>query len=178
MHRKLLAAAALVSTLGACATTTVPSQLAPLNQELARLTIQEDAPGNDTWLSAAQMAQRGAGDCEDFAAFSYAWMKAHGLNPKLAIGSPPGPGYHAWVEVEVGGETWLADLDRVAQRRPLWRPMGPGAVALQQVTKFGPEWPAERAASTPTRTAAAALPSAPARSPRASSSPAAPGSQG
>jgi hypothetical protein len=145
MHttRKLLATLALASSLGACAS--VPGPLAPLDHELARMTRQPDDPAKDAWKTADEMALVRAGDCEDFAAFSFAWLQAHGLHPRLAIGTRPGEGQHAWVEVEVDGQTWFADLDRVSDRRPAWRPLGPGAVQLLRTIKGGPAWPAGRA---------------------------------
>jgi len=143
MCRKLLATAALASSLGACAS--VPSPLAPLDHELARMTRQPDDPARDTWQTAGQMASTRVGDCEDFAAYSFAWLQARGFHPTLAIGTRSGGGLHAWVEVEIDGQTWFADLDRVTQQRPTWDPLGPVAVELVRLAKGGPAWPEERA---------------------------------
>ncbi len=153
-----LAAAVLLGTARVAGAAGLPPALAGLERELKAFRYCDDevsAEGADWWGFWWSLPERGCGDCEDFAAFSYARLRAAGVPARdvrlvaaevgrrhLADGGPPARLLHLWLEVEASGGTWTVWNGQVRpgawRERPL---LAAGEVAALVEDRFGPNWP-------------------------------------
>jgi len=150
------------STFGAARPSTpaaeaLPPPLATLQAQLAgyRFCADEIVGGRaDWWGFWWTLPERGCGDCEDFAAFSYATLRRAGVpesdlrlmaaevgQERLGDGKPARV-LHVWLEAEIAGRSWTIWNREI--RAGAWRrqkPMDRDAVAALVEDRFGPNWP-------------------------------------
>lgn len=154
----LLGSVALAQPNGrAVAEGPLPPLLAGLQAQLAPFRYCADEvtdAGADWWDFWWGLPERGCGDCEDFAAFSFARLRAAGVPARdirlraadlgvryLADGKPARV-LHVWLEVELGGSTWTVWNNQVrpgAQHRAGM--LQPKQVQALIDDRFGPNWP-------------------------------------
>lgn len=135
----------------------LPPALAILQAELQRFSWCEDpivGGQADWWGFWWSLPEAGCGDCEDFAAYSYARLRDLGVpaedlrlegaqvaDATLADGGQARV-LHVWLEADIGGRTWTIWNRQV--RAGAWRerPLLSQAQMTELVeTRFGPNWP-------------------------------------
>jgi hypothetical protein len=155
--------AALILALAAVArpseaALSLPAPLAVLRAELANFRYCADevaAEGDDWWGFWWSIPERGCGDCEDFAAYSFARLCQLGVAERAIrlmaaeIGelrpgaNGPATLVHVWLEVELAGATWTVSNREV--RAGTWRGgrrmLTAAEVAALVDRRFGPNWP-------------------------------------
>lgn len=154
----LIAAALLTAGTHAATAAGLPPVLASLERQLDGFRFCDDeisADGRaDWWGFWWSVPERGCGDCEDFAAFSYATLRTAGVPAQdlqlvaadlglrqLADGRPARV-LHVWLEAEIAGRTWTIWNRQV--RAGAWRErelLSPTEVAALVDDRFGPNWP-------------------------------------
>jgi hypothetical protein len=137
---------------------TLPSPLAALQAELANFRYYPDeacAEGDDWWGFWWSLPERGCGDCEDFAAYSYARLRQLGVEDGAVrlmaaeVGeqrlSDGGPAIlvHVWIEVDLAGQIWTVSNRQI--QLGSWR-TGRRMLSRTEVDElvdrsFGPNWP-------------------------------------
>ena len=136
---------------------TVPAQLQPLRAELLRFHYCPDEAGpegEDWWGFWWSLPDRGCGDCEDFAAYSYARLEQLGVERGAMRLMAAGVGQlrqrngeqaellHVWLEVDLAGETWTVWNRQT--RAGTWRKgsmLASADVEALVDRRFGPNWP-------------------------------------
>ena len=157
-RRAALLLALIAAARPAEAALALPAPLAVLRAELVNFRYCPDevcAEGDDWWGFWWSLSERGCGDCEDFAAYSFARLCQLGVDER-AIGlmaaeigaqTPIAGGtatlVHVWLEVELAGATWTVSNREV--RAGPWR-TGRRMLAAAEVAdlvdrRFGPNWP-------------------------------------
>ena len=135
----------------------LPPLLAGLQAQLAQFRYCADEitdAGADWWDFWWGLPERGCGDCEDFAAFSFARLREAGVpmrdirlraadlgTRRLADGKPARV-LHVWLEVEYGDTTWTIWNNQIrpgTQRRTGM--LQPEQVRSLVEDRFGPNWP-------------------------------------
>ncbi|MCE9519741.1 MAG: hypothetical protein K8R87_09345 [Verrucomicrobia bacterium] len=92
--------------------------------------VLDDADGNeknDAWQTAAETQKLGTGDCEDSSIYLADWLIARGFNARVALGHYAERGGHAWVIVQLDGETYLLECTNPevnTSRPPLIKDVG------------------------------------------------------
>lgn len=152
-----LVAAALLTCGTQAAAAGLPPVLTGLERELGRFRYCDDEIRDgraDWWGFWWSLPERGCGDCEDFAAFSYATLRARGvpagdirlvaadLGPRLLADGKPARVLHLWLEAKIAGRTWTIWNGQV--RAGAWREralLSSAEVASLVDDRFGPNWP-------------------------------------
>lgn len=135
----------------------LPPVLARLEAELQRFRFCADEAlpsGADWWGFWWSLPEKGCGDCEDFAAFSYARLRQAGV-PAAAIrlmaaeageealaDGKPARVLHLWLEVELAGDLWTVSNRQI--RSGSWRErelLSAAEVEALVEERFGPNWP-------------------------------------
>ena len=137
---------------------TLPLLLAKLHGELRRFRYCPDevcADGEDWWGFWWSLPERGCGDCEDFAAYSYARLRQLGLpaadirlmaaevgDKKLGDGEAAVL-LHLWLEADLAGATWTVWNRQI--QAGIWR-RGRRMLDRAEIDElvernFGPNWP-------------------------------------
>jgi hypothetical protein len=136
---------------------TMPAQLQPLRAELLRFHYCPDEAGpegEDWWGFWWSLPDRGCGDCEDFAAYSYARLEQLGVERGAMRLMAAGVGQlrqrngeqaellPVWLEVDLAGETWTVWNQQI--RPGTWRSgsmLASADVEALVDRRFGPNWP-------------------------------------
>lgn len=135
----------------------LPPALATLQAELNHYAWCEDPVVGgqaDWWGFWWTLAETGCGDCEDFAAYSFARLRALGVpaeslrleaaevgDATLADGGRARV-LHVWLEAEIDGRTWTIWNRQV--RAGAWRErplLNEAETAALVDARFGPNWP-------------------------------------
>lgn len=142
----------------AAAEATLPPPLASLAAELRQFSYCPDeacSEGDDWWGFWWSLPERGCGDCEDFAAYSYARLRELGVaadaihlmaaelgEQRLSDGAMADL-LHVWLEVDLGGQAWTVSNRQI--RKGVWREgrriLSPAEVDELVDRSFGPNWP-------------------------------------
>jgi hypothetical protein len=149
---------ACVARRAAAAEPSLPGPLKTLQAELSRFSYCPDeacVEGDDWWGFWWSLPDRGCGDCEDFAAYSYARLRQLGIAEgairlmAAEVGQQPRQGgepatlVHVWLEVDVDGRTWTVSNRQI--RAGTWR-QGRRILSRAEIDtlvdrSFGPNWP-------------------------------------
>jgi hypothetical protein len=136
----------------------LPPPLAVLRSELQRLALCPDEvtrAGADWWAFWWMLPEQGCGDCEDFAAYSYARLEQLGVPGRdlqllaAEVGETVlGNGervqlLHVWLEATIDGRVWTLWNRQI--RAGSWRHgrkvLRPEEIAALVDDRFGPNWP-------------------------------------
>ena len=135
----------------------MPAPLRILQAELLRYGYcpDEGGPeGEDWWGFWWSLPDRGCGDCEDFAAYSYGRLEQLGIARHALRLQAAGVGrlrqkngawaelLHVWLEVELPGGTWTVWNRQI--RAGVWRSghmLDRAEIESLVDDKFGPNWP-------------------------------------
>mgnify|MGYP001323127189 CR=1 FL=1 len=135
----------------------LPEPLATLQTELAGFRYCPDEvceAGEDWWGFWWSLPERGCGDCEDFAAYSFARLEQLGVphadlrvmaaevGAQVLSDGSPAKLLHVWLEVDLAGDTWTVwnRQIRVGTARP--GPLLSRAEIDELIDRsFGPNWP-------------------------------------
>lgn len=134
-----------------------PAALATLQQQLRAFRFCEDeivGGEADWWGFWWSLPEKGCGDCEAFAAYSYARLRKMGVPADdlrlvaaevgvrdLADGAPARV-LHVWLEARIDGRTWTVWNGKI--RAGAWRErelLTEAQVAALVEDRFGPNWP-------------------------------------
>lgn len=153
----LLSSLLLVPLAGEARQPALPLPLLILQGELQRYAYCADEvgpEGEDWWGFWWSLPDRGCGDCEDFAAYSYGRLEQLGVARAALELEAAGVGkrtlgegveaelLHVWLEVALPGGTWTVWNRQI--RPGVWREgrmLGRAEVEELVDRKFGPNWP-------------------------------------
>lgn len=156
-HALFLVMVALTAHAADPAGPRLPQPLAVLQSELAKFPYCPDeacSEGADWWGFWWSLPEQGCGDCEDFAAYSYARLEQLGI-PRddvrlmaAEVGEQPLPDgglaklLHVWLEVSLDGSIWTVwnrQIRHGSERRG--RMLTDQEVQALVDERFGPNWP-------------------------------------
>lgn len=153
----LLSSLLLVPSASEAKPPALPLPLKILQGELQRYAYCADEvspEGEDWWGFWWSLPDRGCGDCEDFAAYSYGRLEQLGIArtalklEAAAIGKRRLRGgaeaelLHVWLEVDLPGGTWTVWNRQI--RPGTWRKgrmLGRAEIEALVDRRFGPNWP-------------------------------------